>query len=105
MEGPVDREECVYMAKLAEQAERYDEMARTPACLAPPAALQAAVGRAGRASSGDCVVAHWRRIALRWGAPPAGAAARGRVARRSCARRGARGLTRAARAGVRRFRR
>lgn len=24
--GPVDREECVYMAKLAEQAERYDEM-------------------------------------------------------------------------------
>jgi 14-3-3 protein epsilon len=22
----VDREECVYMAKLAEQAERYDEM-------------------------------------------------------------------------------
>lgn len=26
MEGPVDREECVYMAKLAEQAERYDEM-------------------------------------------------------------------------------
>ena len=29
MEGPVDREECVYMAKLAEQAERYDEMVRT----------------------------------------------------------------------------
>ena len=28
MEGPVDREECVYMAKLAEQAERYDEMVR-----------------------------------------------------------------------------
>ena len=26
MEAPVDREECVYMAKLAEQAERYDEM-------------------------------------------------------------------------------
>jgi 14-3-3 protein epsilon len=26
MAGPVDREECVYMAKLAEQAERYDEM-------------------------------------------------------------------------------
>jgi 14-3-3 protein epsilon len=25
-EGPVDREEAVYMAKLAEQAERYDEM-------------------------------------------------------------------------------
>ncbi len=24
--GPVDREEAVYMAKLAEQAERYDEM-------------------------------------------------------------------------------
>merc|ERR1712039_508415 len=24
--GAVDREECVYMAKLAEQAERYDEM-------------------------------------------------------------------------------
>lgn len=23
-----DREECVYMAKLAEQAERYDEMVR-----------------------------------------------------------------------------
>jgi 14-3-3 protein epsilon len=26
MDSPVDREECVYMAKLAEQAERYDEM-------------------------------------------------------------------------------
>merc|ERR1712060_146402 len=26
MMGPVDRDECVYMAKLAEQAERYDEM-------------------------------------------------------------------------------
>jgi len=25
-DGPVDREECVFMAKLAEQAERYDEM-------------------------------------------------------------------------------
>lgn len=25
-EAPVDREECVFMAKLAEQAERYDEM-------------------------------------------------------------------------------
>ena len=25
-EGPIDREEAVYMAKLAEQAERYDEM-------------------------------------------------------------------------------
>merc|ERR1719281_860074 len=24
--GAVDRDECVYMAKLAEQAERYDEM-------------------------------------------------------------------------------
>lgn len=24
--GDMDREECVYMAKLAEQAERYDEM-------------------------------------------------------------------------------
>jgi hypothetical protein len=27
--GAVDRDECVYMAKLAEQAERYDEMVRT----------------------------------------------------------------------------
>lgn len=27
MDGPVDREEAVYLAKLAEQAERYDEMA------------------------------------------------------------------------------
>ena len=26
--GPFDREECVYLAKLAEQAERYDEMVR-----------------------------------------------------------------------------
>jgi 14-3-3 protein epsilon len=26
MAAPADREECVYMAKLAEQAERYDEM-------------------------------------------------------------------------------
>jgi 14-3-3 protein epsilon len=26
MEGPINREESVYMAKLAEQAERYDEM-------------------------------------------------------------------------------
>lgn len=26
MDGPVDREEAVYLAKLAEQAERYDEM-------------------------------------------------------------------------------
>lgn len=26
MESGQDREECVYMAKLAEQAERYDEM-------------------------------------------------------------------------------
>jgi len=25
-DSPVDREECVFMAKLAEQAERYDEM-------------------------------------------------------------------------------
>lgn len=25
-EGAVDREECVFLAKLAEQAERYDEM-------------------------------------------------------------------------------
>ena len=25
-QGPIDRDECVYMAKLAEQAERYDEM-------------------------------------------------------------------------------
>jgi hypothetical protein len=30
MEGPVDREECVYLAKLAEQAERYDEMVSMP---------------------------------------------------------------------------
>ena len=27
-----DREECVYMAKLAEQAERYDEMVRLSGC-------------------------------------------------------------------------
>lgn len=27
-----DREECVYMAKLAEQAERYDEMVRLIGC-------------------------------------------------------------------------
>lgn len=27
-DGPVDREEAVYLAKLAEQAERYDEMVR-----------------------------------------------------------------------------
>ena len=26
MEGATEREDCVYMAKLAEQAERYDEM-------------------------------------------------------------------------------
>jgi 14-3-3 protein epsilon len=30
MEGSADREECVYLAKLAEQAERYDEMVSEP---------------------------------------------------------------------------
>jgi len=86
MEGPVDREECVYMAKLAEQAERYDEMARTPACLAPRLLccrpLRAARGAPPRGTvlwpigGGSRCAGARRRLALRRAAAWRGAAAR-----------------------------